>query len=273
MSEVKNEGLEVVDVRAIVTDAFISMMESALGMKAPDCAPPAFIQSAIDRAIDRINSEAIVGYAVRDARISELEKELSACATAVDNCELFRVLIAELESAIEVGKRLNSRQAETIKEYQDLTAGGDVSIGMLRAECNQLRAELAASSAKYLALIALAPSAPLTVSAPFAKQVVLPERRAISVINGYRTMGHNEGWNACPDEVARLNSSPAAPAADAGKLADAFLSWKLPDSVRPDGCAMDPTYPHRYGTNLMTWAQAKEMFEYVLAAHRSTGVA
>lgn len=76
------------------------------------------------------------------------------------------------------------------------------------------------------------------------------------------------------DDVYRamLAAAPAAPAADASALADAFLSWKLPNSVRPDGCAMDPTYPHRYGTNLMTWAQAKGMFEYVLSAQSAKGV-
>lgn len=76
MSEVKSEGLGVVDVRAIVTDAFISMMESALSMKAPDCAPPPFIQSAIDRAIDRINSEALAGYAVLRERIATQEAQI-----------------------------------------------------------------------------------------------------------------------------------------------------------------------------------------------------
>ncbi|MGY8831288.1 MAG: hypothetical protein ACKVIS_17435 [Pseudomonadales bacterium] len=48
-------------------------------------------------------------------------------------------------------------------------------------------------------------------------------------------------------------------------LADRFLSWPLPASVRPDPCAMNPDYPYRYGTNLLTWAQARAMFDYVLA--------
>lgn len=81
--------------------------------------------------------------------------------------------------------------------------------------------------------------------------------------------------------LARLNSSPvSAPnhseqvrhmVPDASAMADRFISWPLPNSVRPDPCAMNPEYPHRYGTNLLTWAQAKAMFEYVLAAAPSAG--
>ena len=107
-----------------------------------------------------------------------------------------------------------------------------------------------------------------------AQGVVMPDRDAVirKAVGMCNRIPGSTTWNAAEfayDELAdRLN---AAPAADAGKLADAFLSWKLPNSVRPDGCAMDPTYQHRYGTNLMTWAQAKEMFEYVLAAHSANG--
>lgn len=67
------------------------------------------------------------------------------------------------------------------------------------------------------------------------------------------------------EETNRIVAALQALAADPDKMADRFISWKLPDSVRPDACAMNPEYPHRYGTNLMTWAQAKEMFECVLA--------
>lgn len=76
-------------------------------------------------------------------------------------------------------------------------------------------------------------------------------------------------WAKVAMELARdvdgaSNQSEQALSADA--MADRFISWPLPDSVRPDPCAMNPEYPHRYGTNLLTWAQAKAMFEYVLAA-------
>lgn len=44
-----------------------------------------------------------------------------------------------------------------------------------------------------------------------------------------------------------------------------FLAWPLPESVRPDDCALDRTYPHRIGTNLLTASEARAMFEHCLA--------
>lgn len=47
-------------------------------------------------------------------------------------------------------------------------------------------------------------------------------------------------------------------------LVDRFLAWPLPATVCADGCASDPSYPHRSGTNLLTADEAKAMFVYVL---------
>lgn len=48
-------------------------------------------------------------------------------------------------------------------------------------------------------------------------------------------------------------------------LVNAFLACPLPESVCADKCACERGYPHRSGTNLLTAAEAKQMFEYILA--------
>jgi hypothetical protein len=49
------------------------------------------------------------------------------------------------------------------------------------------------------------------------------------------------------------------------KLVDRFLSWQLPKTVRADLCATDPSYAHgRYGTNLLTADEARQMIQHVL---------
>lgn len=48
----------------------------------------------------------------------------------------------------------------------------------------------------------------------------------------------------------------------AEKLADKFCGWKLPDGVCPDNLDADRRFhPGSSGTNIMTWSQAKQMFE------------
>lgn len=52
--------------------------------------------------------------------------------------------------------------------------------------------------------------------------------------------------------------------ADINRMAEAFCRWPLPKTVKPDLCAMDQDYPHRTGTNLLTFAEAKAMVEFIL---------
>jgi hypothetical protein len=47
-------------------------------------------------------------------------------------------------------------------------------------------------------------------------------------------------------------------------MAEAFLWWPLPDSVCADLCATKQG-PGRAGTNLLSYTEAKQMFEHVLA--------
>lgn len=49
-------------------------------------------------------------------------------------------------------------------------------------------------------------------------------------------------------------------------MVDAFLAWPLPNDVAADVIACQPGAPHRTGTNLLTAAQARKMFEHCLAA-------
>lgn len=49
------------------------------------------------------------------------------------------------------------------------------------------------------------------------------------------------------------------------RLVERFLTWPLPDSVCADLNATQQGAPHRSGTNLLSAAEAKQMFEYVLA--------
>lgn len=45
---------------------------------------------------------------------------------------------------------------------------------------------------------------------------------------------------------------------------NAFLRWPLPESVCSDGVATMPGHPHRCGTNLLTAAEARQMFVYLI---------
>jgi hypothetical protein len=47
-------------------------------------------------------------------------------------------------------------------------------------------------------------------------------------------------------------------------LVDRFLNWPLPKSVCTDPCTSYSSYPlPRYGTNLLTAEEAKQMIEYL----------
>jgi hypothetical protein len=66
--------------------------------------------------------------------------------------------VLELIAQIERLERKNDNQAQTIREYSDLVMGGDVSLGMLRAdlrvtsgERDQLKAEVAGLKTGYAA--------------------------------------------------------------------------------------------------------------------------
>lgn len=49
----------------------------------------------------------------------------------------------------------------------------------------------------------------------------------------------------------------------AEKIAEAFIRWPLPESVCADPCATRQG-PGRFGTNLLSWIEAKQMAEQVI---------
>ena len=74
----------------------------------------------------------------------------------------------------------------------------------------------------------------------------------------------NIAWRAFQAGAAyQRQSGVVMPSAE--KLADLFIGCPLPRTVRVDPCALDPDYPHRFGTNLLTWGEARLMFGEMLA--------
>jgi hypothetical protein len=50
------------------------------------------------------------------------------------------------------------------------------------------------------------------------------------------------------------------------EMVDRFLRWPLPQSVASDMCVTNSDYPHgRWGTNLLTEGEARQMLEFVLS--------
>jgi hypothetical protein len=55
-------------------------------------------------------------------------------------------------------------------------------------------------------------------------------------------------------------------------MVDRFLRWPVPKSVCSDTCVSDNDYKFpRYGTNLLTENEARQMLEYVLSAPETGG--
>lgn len=108
-------------------------------------------------------------------------------AAHIHNLERLAAIIAEVVNAvgIEIPDDAN------LGPGPDICSLGDEAVTALKS----LRARLA----KYED----ADGRPL-------RAVVFPGREVKSVRYGYRALGYAEGWNACLDEVARLNSSPVS---------------------------------------------------------------
>lgn len=84
---------------------------------------------------------------------------------------------------------------------------------------------------------------------------------------------HDADWDdhiaqCCFEAGFRAALSPTTPAAarpSMEEMVNRFLSWPLPESVNSDGCVVAVNYPHpRYGTNLLTANEARQMLEHVL---------
>jgi len=206
----------------------------------------------------------------------DLREELAACRVAVENCELFRARIAELEA-----------------ENENLAAAVRVSQQTAVAVSKELRAELAAIKAQEPVAWAgvIEDCASLFVTEPQLWKAIplyaapVSEAKAQGVVqwpeaDEIMQMAFEEGQPAddasgycfeleefdlfierLMSEVARLNAAPAAPAADAG-LVEALDYQVLFDAI----AAATSVYANG-AVNISVQA-----FRDALAAHRAKGV-
>ena len=172
----------------------------------------------LGRAHESSSARAEQLIACLEGEIAKRDEELAACRVAVENCDLFRARIAELEGTLDTAVSWDVEQLKVIHSLNDHN--------------DQLRAELAAIKAqepveyqqlsryenwdrvdKAVFELGLLSSTPerfrALYAAPVAKpQVMMPKRIQIaghlSAVEGYRA----SGWNQCLDEVARLNAAP-----------------------------------------------------------------
>jgi hypothetical protein len=74
--------------------------------------------------------------------------------------------------------------------------------------------------------------------------------------------GMQQSYEDMRDKVLELESECAL-AID--EMVNRFLSWKLPESVLADRCACERTGCIRYGTNLLSATEARQMIEHLMA--------
>lgn len=76
-------------------------------------------------------------------------------------------------------------------------------------------------------------------------------------------------WVRYEDVPERISNAPMLSDGSIKKLlVKSFLSWPLPDSVCSDQCVTQKNAKNRTGTNLLTYTEAEQMIEYLLAAVR-----
>ena len=152
-------------------------------------------------------AKAIEDLTKKEGEIAKRDEELAACRVSVENCEVFRARIAELEADRDSHQRYVMLTNLLARIHRD---GGQYmkQHGMDKA------------FADADAIVAELYSAP--VSEAEAQGVVMPERDAVirKAVGMCNRIPGSTTWNAAEyayDELAaRLNAAPAAPAADAG---------------------------------------------------------
>jgi len=130
---------------------------------------------SLGRAHESSSARAEQLIACLEGEIAKRDGELAACRVAVENCEVFRARIAELESRYQRDVYGLNNEGDPI--------GGDPAGGYANDNA-RLRSELAAIK---------------------AQGVVMPERKPENE-EGFSVWVR--GWSACLDEVARLNAAP-----------------------------------------------------------------
>ena len=187
-----------------------------------------------------LEADALARVACLEGEIAKRDEELAACRVAVENCELFRARIAELEAKYQRDVYGLNNEGDPI--------GGDPAGGYANDNA-QLRSELAALKAQEPSDHVRALNDALTfgigmielnsdgksehvpaesiyaapVSEAKAHGVVMPERQDDQY-------GDQDaiGWNACMDEVARLNAAHVQQASVPG-------GWRVERGYSPSG--------------------------------------
>jgi len=160
-----------------------------------------------------------------EGEIAKRDEELAACRVAVENCDLSRARIAELEADRDSHQRC---AIQAMAELAAIKAQEPVALKTHGAwDGLDDLGELPDGTALYAA----------PVSEAKAQGVVMPERKTKADYGVYINEFADEAaaiYNAALDEVARLNAAPAAPAADAGA---SLIDWTK-DAVEL-GCALN----------------------------------
>lgn len=160
-----------------------------------------------------------------EGEIAKRDEELAACRVAVENCEVFRARIAELEADRDSHQRC---AIQAMAELAALKAQEPVGFAITDNDTGKLLPHAAffmnrAKAEKLAALTGGCSVAPLyaaPVSEAKAQGVVIPPSPYMpgsqpTDFTDYE-LGEIHGRIAMWEEVKRLNAAPAAPAADAG---------------------------------------------------------
>lgn len=195
-----------------------------------------------------------------EGEIAKRDEELAACRVAVENCEVFRARIAELEHRCgmygleltnEVERRLQAeRQLSALKAQEPVAyisgCYRDVIDG--KSDRTPLGAELAFVNMGWIGQIPLY-AAP--VSEAKAQGVVMPEpmKRGDEGGSGEYGAAMIRGYNACLREVARLNAAPV-------QQVSVPDGWK--HGLPPEGEICEARIPHHTADGRqMIWCEVE----------------
>ncbi len=208
-----------------------------------------------------------------EGEIAKRDEELAACRVSVENCEVFRARIAELEARIvelhNDASYYAARNEELRAELAALKAQEPVAwVGAIE-DCASLfvtEPKLWKATPLYAAPVSEAKTQGVVQwpEADEIMQMAFEEGQPADDASGYyfELEEFDLFIERLMSEVARLNAAPAAPAADAG-LVDALDYQALFDAI----AAATSVYANG-AINISVQA-----FRDALAAHRAKGVA
>ena len=157
-----------------------------------------------------------------EGEIAKRDEELAACRVAVENCDLFRARIAELEGDLKcahsmlgevskAGMTLSAELSATKAQEPVLPCELDLESSFACAE-KEASLHAGVRDTFYFALIECLQKNKL-YRAPVQKElsVVMPERKKAHNCEGIEFWKAN-GWNDCLDELSSLYAAPVSEA-------------------------------------------------------------